>query len=375
MSKATISRILIILFAIISIPQFVSAQSMKWYNPQQNSFNPIEGQFWQDEERSNFYNRLPDNYRNRVRTPVWNLSTNSAGLSIRFRTNSPMIAVRYNLVDSLYTLHHMPDTGVNGVDLYRYVGEDEMVRIPGRFNFGQGGGAYGYTSLNNCDGVDGDGYVYHLYLPLYNGVKEMEIGAVDGFDFEFVTPRTENPIVVYGTSIAQGACASRPAMAWTNIVSRELNMPLYNFGFSGNGKLETPLLEMICEIDASIYVLDCMPNLSNLGVDKIAGLVLDAVKLVRSKRPDTPIILTDHLGYSEEAVVDGQRAAVERCRVAQKAVFDKLVELGVKELYYLSYEDLPITSEAFVDYVHPSDYGMTIYAKSYEALIRSILDK
>lgn len=49
---------------------------------------------------------------------------------------------------------------------------------------------------------------------------------------------TDHPIVLYGTSIAQGACASRPGMAWGNIVSRSLEIPLINLGFSGNGKLE-----------------------------------------------------------------------------------------------------------------------------------------
>lgn len=38
----------------------------------------------------------------------------------------------------------------------------------------------------------------------------------------------------YGTSIAQGGVASRPGMAFTNIISRNIQYPIYNFGFSGN---------------------------------------------------------------------------------------------------------------------------------------------
>ena len=63
--------------------------------------------------------------------------------------------------------------------------------------------------------------------------------------FEWIPVSTELPIVLYGTSIAQGACASRPAMAWGNIVQRSLDYPLINLGFSGNGKLAPEVIEFI----------------------------------------------------------------------------------------------------------------------------------
>ena len=65
--------------------------------------------------------------------------------------------------------------------------------------------------------------------------------------FSFRPAVQESPIVLYGTSIAQGACASRPAMAWANIVGRKLEHLLINLGFSGNGKLECEIIELICE--------------------------------------------------------------------------------------------------------------------------------
>ncbi len=368
--RVKIPFILLILF--VWLPSVASAQDLVWHNPQEAPFNPVEGQFWQGEARANFYNRVPDRFKEQLREPVWNLSTNSAGLSLRFRTNSPRITVRYNLTDSLLTLPHMPNTGVSGVDLYRYDGGNEMQRVAGRFSFKEIV-TYNYTALNSHDMVDEDGYIYHLYLPLYNGVKRMEIGVEDGYIFEFVEPRSQDPIVVYGTSITQGACASRPAMAWSNIVSRELDMPLYNFGFSGNGQLEQPLLDMICEIDAAIYILDCMPNLQRKESMELSALVRNAVQTIRARHPDTPIILTDHLGYSDEAVVDSQRSLVENCLVAQKRAYDELIAEGAENLYYLSSSDLSFSPEAIVDYVHPSDYGMVIYAQAYNKLLRSIL--
>ena len=99
-----------------------------------------------------------------------------------------------------------------------------------------------------------------LYLPLYNEVSKLEIGVPTSTSFFFVPTTGESPIILYGTSIAQGACASRPGMAWGNIVSRTLNWPLINLDFSGNGKLETEIISLICEQRPSIVILDCMPN-------------------------------------------------------------------------------------------------------------------
>ena len=102
---------------------------------------------------------------------------------------------------------------------------------------------------------------YQLYLPLYNSLEWLEIGVPEEATIHFLALRNEKPIVVYGSSITQGACASRPGMAWTAILERKMDRPLLNFGFSGNGRLEKELIDLISEIDAKIFVLDCLPNL------------------------------------------------------------------------------------------------------------------
>ncbi|MFQ8805637.1 MAG: SGNH/GDSL hydrolase family protein [Alistipes indistinctus] len=59
----------------------------------------------------------------------------------------------------------------------------------------------------------------------------------------------------------QGACASRPGMAWSTILSRKLDYPLLNFGFSGNGTMDSVVLDELGKIDARMYIVDCLPNL------------------------------------------------------------------------------------------------------------------
>mgnify|MGYP002508477446 CR=1 FL=1 len=47
---------------------------------------------------------------------------------------------------------------------------------------------------------------------------------------------------MYGTSILQGGCATRPGMAHTNILQRRLNREGVNLGFSGNARLDPEIM-------------------------------------------------------------------------------------------------------------------------------------
>ena len=84
---------------------------------------------------------------------------------------------------------------------------------------------------------------YKLHLPTYNGISDLSIGVTKGAS---CTPLPDaasapKPIVWYGTSIAQGCCASRPGQIFTNQISRHLTpqRDIYNLGFSGSGARNT----------------------------------------------------------------------------------------------------------------------------------------
>ena len=102
---------------------------------------------------------------------------------------------------------------------------------------------------------------YAAYLPLYNGIESLEIGVPAGAKFAGLAPRAEKPIVFYGTSITHGACASRPGMVHTAILGRRFDRPVINLGFSGNGRMDPAVGELLTEIDAAVYVIDCLPNM------------------------------------------------------------------------------------------------------------------
>lgn len=260
---------------------------------------------------------------------------------------------------------HMPSTGVSGVDLYRY--EDQGFCF-GSYTFGDTI-TYDYRIDQEIKGKKEVEYI--LYLPLYNEVSQLEIGVPTNTSFSFVPTTCESPIILYGTSITQGACASRPGMAWSNIVSRTLNWPLINLGFSGNGKLEEEIISLICEQHPSIVILDCMPNMWAIESGEIIKRIKEAVHRI-SKLPNVSILLVEHAGNSNAKTYQEQENNSARCNQAQQEAYSQLQREGIKNLFYLSKEELNLAIDSWVDYVHPSDYGMMQYAYAMITKIRDI---
>lgn len=357
--------LLLFLFTILT----VQAQ-MQWYNPQQTGFPVIQNQGW-SQEIGNTYVRLPERAHVSVRTDVWNLSRNSAGLAIHFYSNAPEIKIRYAVNGSL-SMPHMPSTGVSGIDLYSINSDGQWGFCFGNYSFGDTI-QYSYTNLGK-DKYHTHGFEYRIYLPLYNSVKWMEIGIPENSELTFIPQSSEKPIVLYGTSIAQGACASRPAMAWGNIVQRSLDYPLINLGFSGNGQLEKEVLNFINEQDARLYILDCLPNLTQKSDEEVTRLVIDAVKQLRKVHATTPILLVEHAGYSNAPTNGGQLDSYTRLNKASRKGYDSLCAENIKNLYYLSHDELNLPSDAWVDYVHPSDLGMQKQAQAVEKKVREIIN-
>ncbi len=347
-----------------------------WWDPTANSFPVIDGQAWPGEVQAP-YDRFPARAEKTLNPDVWELSHNSAGLYIKFKTNAQDLVVRYVLKGNS-ALPQMPATGANGVDLYAIDIHGNWVWAPGRFTFGDTV-EYRFPSLKVGEGGPEKNFEYRLYLPLYNSVQWLRIGKPKGKRFTPMPLSPEKPVVVYGTSITQGGCATRPGLAWTSLLQRKLDIPLYNLGFRGSGKLESSVIDLITEIDAKLYVLDCLPNMTPSGgfsAEELEKRLVAAVNEIRLKRPFTPILLVDHSGGGTDHIIDtsvyNDFASVNE---GFHKVFARLIAEGFKGIYTLSNQEIGLDINSTVDGVHPNDFGMIRYADAYEKKIRFILDE
>lgn len=364
-------------FLFCSLAVFAQpAANDQWWNPADNPFPVIEGQAWPKEVKEP-YDRFPARAAQTLNPNVWNISHSSAGLYLKFRTNADDIIVRYVVTGGL-AMSHMPATGVSGVDLYAIDPDGNWHWAPGRFSFGDTI-QYHFSHIAISRDFPGRDYEFRLFLPLYNAVRWLEIGVEKGKHFIPMPLSADQPVVVYGTSIAQGACASRPGMAWPAILERALDRPLINLGFSGTGRLENSVLDLMTEIDAKLYVLDCLPNLTREDGFPDAELekrIRNAVHRLQEKRPEIPILLVEHSGGLPGSEADTARVNnFENANKVLRRVFARLQAAGVQHIYLLGNREIGLDMNATVAGVHPNDLGMMKYATAYEKKIREILQE
>ncbi len=327
----------------------------------------VEGRGWS--KVASPYDRLPAKAKEVARQPVWNLSHDSAGMCVRFRTNASKIVVNWTLIDSTLAMPHMPATGVSGVDLYVKDDQDQWrwaaIGKPSR---------YPINEVTLVDGIESKTREYMLYLPLYNGVKSVAVGIPPKFKMAQGTPRVNKaaqPLLFWGTSITQGGCASRPGMVHTAILGRRLNRPVINLGFSGNGKMETELAEIVAEIDAGVFIIDCLPNMDASLVSK---RTIPLVKAIRQEHPTSPILLVEDRTYSNSFLIASRQQRNDTNRQALRSSFDRLVAAGDENLYYLEGSHLlGADGEATVDSSHPTDLGFLRMADAFEEKLVEIL--
>jgi len=369
--------ILILLCVGIYPGQFLFAQDSKfhWWDPSESGMPFLEGQAWPKEVNS-FYDRFPGKAKKTVKTDVWNTSHNAAGLLLRFKTNANRITVRYQ-VNGGIDMPHMPATGVSGVDLYSLDANGTWQWAPGSFSFGDTI-TYQYQNLDGGKFYQTRGNEFRLYLPLYNTVKWLEIGVPEEADFQPLPARNDKPIVVYGTSIVQGACASRPGMAWPAILGREMGRPVINLGFSGTGKLDHSVTELIREIDAKIIILDCLPNLtlhSGHIPEEVNQRIIESVNYIREANSEVPILLAHHSGIVNQLLDTAKVKDFTNVNQVLIKAYEQLKSAGVKNVHLLSNREINLDINSTVDGVHPNDLGMQYYAMAYESSLRSILNE
>jgi hypothetical protein len=283
---------------------------------------------------------------------------------VRFRTDARTIHVDVKLLKPTLAMSHMPATGVSGVDLYAR--DDEgcwrwvAVTTPK---------AQEATSTLSA-GLAPGSREYAAWLPLYNGVESLSIGVPEGAAFEGLPPRGK-PIVFYGTSITQGACASRPGMSSVAILGRRLDLPVVNLGFSGNGRMDAAVGDLLARADAACFVIDCLPNMN-------AALVRERcvpfVRRLREAHPNVPIVVVeDRRNTNAWILPDRDRHHAEN-HAALREAFACLQRDRRDGLWYVpSAGMLGTDDEGTVDGSHPTDLGFIRQADLFEPVLREAL--
>jgi hypothetical protein len=322
------------------------------------------------------YTRLTQQYMDSCREDQRWLYNHSSGIAIRFATNSKRIAAQYNLKNNFH-MQHMAMTGIKGTDLYflneeRGVWEYVNTARPQEKNYK----ADSIQSKLYVEHLDGEMHEYMLYLPLYDGVNWVQIG-VDS-TAQIIKPQVENPrrmgkIIIYGTSIQQGGCASRVGMVSSAMIQRDYNLECVNIATSGQARMDLYIAEAMASIeDAICFVVDPVPNCTK---DRLDTITYDFIKILRTRRPEVPIIMVEGIMYPYTRHSSFYADYLPQKNASFRRGYEQHYAENPQGLYYMTHEgQTGPEMEGTVDGVHLTDYGFRAYADLLEIVLKEALD-
>lgn len=342
-----------------------SNELLQWYNPTNLPFRLSGFPFF---EQDKVYRRMPLNPQEKLPEAVDFLANHTAGGQISFQSNTQHLAVKVTLTGPA-DMPHMPSTGQCGFDLY--IGSAHAQRFHNTTKYDQRETAYEIllfehpkTELRH----------FTLNFPLYQGVKKIEIGLTPRAEIaQPLAYSTEGPIIIYGTSITQGGCATRPGMAYTNILSRLLNTENINLGFSGSGKGEIEVAQCIAQIEnPRLFILDFEANQTS---EEHLQTLSPFIQHLRGRHPHTPILVLSRPAFARDIVFPEKVLDREYCCDRKAQIIEAMAKEGDAHIHFLDGSTLQGDDfdECTVDGAHPSDLGFYRMAKGLEPIIRKIL--
>ena len=207
---------------------------------------------------------------------------------------------------------------------------------------------------------------FTINFPTYSQVSALYIGLDENAGVEAPNPyKITKPVVFYGSSITQGACASRPGTAYESIVSRRFDFDYINLGFSGSARGEQVMAEYIAGLEMSMFVMDYDYNAPT--VEHLAQTHEPFYKIIRKAYPDIPIIMMARPQFYRND------ENVKRYQVIKKT-YDNAVNSGDTNVYLLDGPTLMALAqdEGMVDGAHPNDCGFVSMARAVGDVMEKI---
>ncbi len=309
------------------------------------------------------YIRLPEDVAAATSDGVARLSRNTSGGRLRFSTDSAYVALKA-VMPYMCRMDHMAFTGSIGFDLYIDTPAGSRFYRTFRPSVGAKGG---FETIIRFP--DRQMRALTVHFPTYSDVSELYIGLQQDATLAAGNKyRDLPPFVLYGSSITQGGCSSRPGLSYSNILSRRLEVDHINLGFSGSGKGEDAIVQYMAGLKMSAFVCDYDHNAPN--ADHLAATHKKMYDTIRAAQPSLPYIMLTRPDF------DGERTASADRRDIVQDTYRKAREAGDKHVYYIDGEGIfrgLDRDSCTVDGCHPNDVGMIKLADAIECMLRRAL--
>lgn len=319
---------------------------------------PVSGQAWAAESAG--WARLPGRAKSVVRRAVWKLGRQAAGLHLEFSTDTANLSCEWEVASPRMAIDYMPATAVSGLDLYE--------KRDGRWRWA--GVARPRRSRINSWPLfaqrEHELRHYRLYLPLHNQLVKLRLGVDSGAAFHAHSASPAG-LCIYGSSIVQGCCASRPGMAYPAILGRLLGMTVINLGFAGNARAEVEMADLLGELQPPGLVIDCLPNVRLASAEGVLRKFFERLAKYHARTPTT---ILDYPDIPLVSVLPDVLRRRDRLNVLMREAVARLVEpagLPWRPLRVRGF--LGSDQEATVDGLHPTDLGFVRFARRLAACL------
>jgi len=325
---------------------------MRW---QHFPCDPLEcsGLPWMDENAPDLW-RLPRRLADALPVGVLRQARFASGASLRLRADTSELRLR---------VRRPSESPASGLDVYVNGQFWSTARVP------EGG----ETEVVCFAGASRKRKDTAVYLPLRCELQILAYGIDD--DAVCEPSRSfagEKPLVLYGSSIAQGIGASRPGMAYAAILGRSLDSEYVNLGFGGAGKAEAEVVSLVSEVEACCYVLDLGKSYGHQAAEPYTAML----GTLRQDHPGIPIVCITPIFaslelYSSEYVELSRhtRAVVRESIAARIAQGDNLLFLVEGEGLLSSQDSDALSGDA----LHPNDLGHSLIAQRVRPAVEAAL--
>jgi lysophospholipase L1-like esterase len=203
-----------------------------------------------------------------------------------------------------------------------------------------------------------------VYLP--EGMRPL-LHAVRGIGGAIAPAPPRPRWLCYGDSIAEGWCASEPALAWPHVAARELALDVVNQGYAGSARGELASAEEIAALQAGLISIahgtNCWTRTPHSAALFAEGLHA-FLAIVREGHPATPIVaVSPILRADAEAKRNRLGATLADLRAAFEAVIRERQAAGDAALVLLPGLAL-VPRERLPDGIHPDDAGHALLAQA-----------
>lgn len=311
------------------------------------------------------FSRLPESIRSSVRDHIWYLGRNSAGLYIRFSSDAGKFKFKWTST-FMSNLDNMTGIGVRGMTLYVLDERGWQYLSPVRPKIDAKESIFEFCANR----LAGSRHEYMLYLSLYDGVQDLQIGVPEGSTIVASTldsPRAEKPIIAYGTSILQGASASSPGLCGTAQLSRRVDRQVINLGFSGSCFLEAPLAEFMASYeDPGMFIIDNW----NSGVEVGERGLENCLRILCDAHPKTMILVVDRPKNPLADFNDSDMKTYSSKRDLADAIVRKLRKEGKRNVYHVTPDILGEGQSGTCDGIHFNDESFTKWVDAVEPFVK-----